>query len=93
MNYLFLASLMAIFLVILWLPACSVAIWLKGLRVPKPFSGLWVIWPAQLVIAVGLILLSDFMGLRNPAGYSLAIAVGTSIVGACALWRWQRPAL
>ncbi|MGC1548524.1 MAG: hypothetical protein WA777_08340 [Rhodanobacter sp.] len=93
MNYFFLATLMVIFLVILWIPVCTVAFWLKGLRVPRPFSGLWFVWPTQLLIAVALIALSDSIGLRNPAGYSLAITVGTSVVGAGGLWWWRRPVI
>jgi hypothetical protein len=91
MNYLFLAVWAAIFLVILWIPVCTVAFWLKGLRVPRPFSGLWLICPVQLLIAVGLIFLCVFMGLHNPAGYALAVTVGIGVVGAGALWWWRRP--
>ena len=93
MNYLFLASLAAIFLVILWIPTCAVGFWLKGLQVPMPSSRLWIVLPVQLVVAVGLICLSASVGLHNPAGYSLVITIATSVVGAAALWRWQRPAL
>lgn len=91
MNYLVLAVWAVIFLVILWIPAWTVAFWLRGLRVPRPFFALRLVCPAQLLIAVGLIFLCAFMGLHNPAGYVLAITVGTGVAGAAALWWWWRP--
>lgn len=92
MIVLFLASLLAIALVILWLPVCTVALLLRRLGVPRPFSGLRLIMPVQLVAVAGLVALAAGLGLRNPAGYTLAITLLAGVTGAVALWRWRRPA-
>ncbi len=92
MNAFFIAWLILIFLTILWLPAWGVALRLRNMDVLSPFSGLLLILPLQLGVAVIAIFLADRLGLHNPAGYSLAITAATSVLGAAALWWWRRPA-
>jgi hypothetical protein len=72
---------------ILWLPAYSMALLLRGLGVPRPFAGLRVILPVQLLAVVVLVWLADAFGLRNPGGYVLAILLAVSIAGAAVVWR------
>lgn len=95
MSYVFPAILFVIGLTILWLPVCTVALWLKKLDVPRPTAGLRWILPAQFLAVVGLVLLADRIGgpigLSNPAGYTLAIIVLVSMAGAGLLWRRRRP--
>lgn len=87
MIVVFLASLVLIALCILWLPAWSAALLLRGMGVPQPLRVLRVVMPAQLLIAAGLIWAADAIGLTHPAGYSLAILLLTSIAGAAIVWR------
>jgi hypothetical protein len=47
------------------------------------------VWLAQLALAAGLIFMADEIGLRNPAGYVLAIIFGVSLLGAAAFGLWR----
>ena len=92
MNVFFIGWLIVIFLTILWLPACGVAVRLRNMDVLSPFSGLWLILPLQLMAAAGAIFLSAEAGWPHPAGFALGITVAASVLGAAALWWWRRPA-
>jgi hypothetical protein len=87
MNVLLPVSVALIALCILWLPTYSVALMLQGMRVPRPFAGLRIILPMQLLAVVGLVWLANTLGLRNPAGYVLAILLMVSVAGAVIVWR------
>lgn len=87
MNVLLPVSVALIALCILWLPTYSMALMLQGMGVPRPFAGLRIILPAQLLAAIGLAWLADVLGLRNPAGCALTILLAVSAAGVLFVWR------
>lgn len=87
MTILFLVSLVLIALSVLWLPTYSLALLLRNLGAPQPFADLRVILPLQLLAAVALVGLAAWMGLRNPAGYTLAILLVVGFAGMAMVWR------
>jgi hypothetical protein len=87
MSVLLPVSVALIALCILWLPTYSAVLLLKGLGVPRAGAGLRVILPAQLLAAIGLVLLANALGLGNPAGYTLAILLLVSLAGVAIVWR------
>ncbi|MDO1529902.1 hypothetical protein QMK61_13770 [Fulvimonas sp. R45] len=90
MSILLPVSVALIALCILWLPTYSVALMLRGMGAPRPFAGLKVVLALQLAGSVGLVLLAGALGLRNPAGYTLAILLVASMAGAVFVWRRGR---
>ncbi len=90
MIALFLTSLALIALCILWLPTWSAALLLRRMGVPPPLRVLRVILPLQLLVAVALIGLIVVAGLRNPAGWALAILLLVSVAGVAIVWRRGR---
>jgi hypothetical protein len=77
---------------ILWLPAVLCALVLKR-HFGAEFSRLlWLVLPTQLLIAVGLIFLTEYIGLLNPAGYVLGLTVLVSLAGAAVVVLYHRAA-
>jgi hypothetical protein len=91
MNYSFAAFVVGFLLGVLWFPSLLVALRLKRLSAPNPFQHLFITWVLQVFVAASGIFLADYVGLHNPAGYVLAITSVTGFLGACFLWRRQRP--
>ncbi|KQT36000.1 hypothetical protein ASG24_06895 [Methylophilus sp. Leaf414] len=46
---------------------------------------LWLVLPSQLLLTIGLVLLAQYIGLLNPAGYVLGTTVLVSFGGAIAV--------
>jgi len=67
---------------ILCLPAVLCALVLKHRSGAGVSRLLWLVLPSQMLIAVGLALLAQYIGLLNPAGYVLGITVVVSLAGA-----------
>lgn len=90
MNYLFLLSVLLIALAILWLPALSVCLLLRGMGVPRPNDGLYLVWTAQLLVALLGIAAIVRAGWPQPAALGLALLLVCSVLGALRLWS-RRP--
>jgi len=75
---------------ILWLPPTLMVRRLETLSAHGKLYGLGMILPAQVVLAAALVLLADYIGLLNPAGYVLGISVAVGVSGAVALLFWRR---
>jgi len=89
MKILFAATLLVIFLGMLWIPVCVVARKLTNQGDAYAFQTLRVILPGQLISVVTLAFFTDTIGLRNPAGLVVAIVFGVSLLGALALLLFQ----
>ncbi|MBF8178291.1 MULTISPECIES: hypothetical protein [Oxalobacteraceae] len=81
--FLFLFPLIGITVVlaILWVPS----VWVLHRRGTLPAQSkrtLLFTLVSELIIAAVLVLIADFVGLRNPAAYVIIIALATGIVGA-----------
>lgn len=73
----------------LWGPSFFVARRLQRQGDWAALRALRLLWPAQLVLAAGLIFAADAAGLANPAGYSIAIILAVSVTGAAAFGAWR----
>lgn len=73
----------------LWGPSFFVARRLQRQGDWAALRGLRLLWPAQLVLAAGLIFAADAAGVANPAGYSVAIIIAVSVTGAAAFGAWR----
>jgi len=73
----------------LWGPSFLVARRLQRQGDWAALRGLRLLWPAQLVLAAGLIFAADAAGVANPAGYSIAIIIAVSVIGAAAFGAWR----
>jgi hypothetical protein len=82
-----------IFLGLLWLPPLLMAFRLDRPSMHGMLYGLGIILPVQPVLAAALIFLADYIGLLNPAGYSLGISVAVGLSGAGALLFLRRSRL
>lgn len=92
MRILFATALIAIFLGMLWGPACLVALKLARQRDAQAFRLLRVVLPGQLIAVVTLTFVADTIGLRNPAGLVVATVFGVSSLGALALFLFRAAA-
>lgn len=73
----------------LWGPSFLVARRLQRQGDWAALRALRLLWPAQLVLAAGLIFAADAAGVANPAGYSIAIIIAVSVTGAAAFGAWR----
>ena len=85
MAYVFTVVLVFLMLGLLWGPALATAVWFKRFRIRSGIQALRLIWPCQLAVAAGLAFTADAIGLRNPAGYVLAITLVCSLGGVMAV--------
>ena len=90
MKWLFTFLLSLMLLLALWLPTYFTAYKMKQNRRENSFRRLWLYLSMQLLVAVALCLLADFIGLRNPAGYVLAICFVVRVSGAGIYWNFSR---
>jgi len=81
--------ILALLFCVLWGPSFWVARNLQRRGDWAALRALRLLWPAQLVLAAGLIFAADSAGLANPAGYSVAIIAGVSVAGAAAFAGWR----
>lgn len=90
MKLLFTAAMAAVYLAILWGPACMVAMQAQRAGKRPALRALRIVWPLQLATAFALLLLADGMGLGNPAGLFVASTAAASLAGAalCKLLVW-----
>jgi len=83
---------LSLLVIILWLPPVLCARVLKYRLGVEMSRLLWLVLPSQLLLTIGLVLLAQYTGLLNPAGYVLGITVLVSFGGAIAVALGHRAA-
>jgi hypothetical protein len=77
----FAAILITILLIVLWLPSWLVLKFAGRLSATKIIRKAWLVWLAQICLAVVLVFLTDVIGFTNPAGYTFGICLGIGVLG------------
>jgi hypothetical protein len=83
----FIAIFFAVLLSALWLPSWIALYFVRGFSARLVIRKAWPIWLLQLVLAATLIFMADAIGLRNPAGFTLAICL---VLGGLGTWTLLR---
>jgi MFS-type transporter involved in bile tolerance (Atg22 family) len=86
----FIAILVTILLIALWLPSWIALQFVKRLSSGAIIRKAWPVWLAQVCLAVVFIFLADAINLTNPTGYMFGICVGLGVLGVAMLWRPDR---
>lgn len=73
----------------LWAPSLLVALRLHRRGDWSALRALRLLWPAQLIVATGLMFAADAAEVRNPIGCGVAILIAVSLLGALAFGAWR----
>jgi len=78
----FATILIGVLLVALLAPSWLVLIYFLRLTAGQALRRAWLIWISLIVVAAGLIVSADAIGLANPLGYTLGICGALGVLGA-----------